>query len=75
MAKSIFKELKEKVMRDEILDRGQRLDGRAFDEVRPIWSEVGVLPRTHGSTGTAAAGHALKPDPSASSGTTSAATR
>ena len=36
-------------MRDEILDRGKRLDGRAFDEVRPIWSEVGVLPRTHGS--------------------------
>jgi polyribonucleotide nucleotidyltransferase len=27
----------------------QRLDGRKFDEVRPIWIEVGVLPRTHGS--------------------------
>jgi len=26
-----------------------RLDGRKFDEIRPIWSEVGVLPRTHGS--------------------------
>ena len=48
-AKVIFKELKEKVLRAEILERGQRLDGRAFDEVRPIWSEVGVLPRTHGS--------------------------
>ena len=48
-AKAIFKELKEKVLRDEILDRGLRLDGRAFDEIRPIWSEVGVLPRTHGS--------------------------
>jgi polyribonucleotide nucleotidyltransferase len=48
-AKAIFKALKEKVMRDEILDRGQRLDGRAFDQVRPIWSEVSVLPRTHGS--------------------------
>jgi polyribonucleotide nucleotidyltransferase len=48
-AKAIFKELKEKVMRDEILDRGTRLDGRAFDEIRPIWTEVGVLPRTHGS--------------------------
>jgi polyribonucleotide nucleotidyltransferase len=36
-------------MRDEILDRGQRLDGRAFDEIRPIWTQVGVLPRTHGS--------------------------
>jgi polyribonucleotide nucleotidyltransferase len=48
-AKQIFKELKEKVMRDEILERGQRLDGRRFDEVRPIWIEVGVLPRVHGS--------------------------
>jgi polyribonucleotide nucleotidyltransferase len=48
-AKVIFKELKEKVLRDEILERGQRLDGRGFDEVRPIWIEVGVLPRTHGS--------------------------
>ncbi len=48
-AKAVFKELKEKVMRDEILERGVRLDGRAFDEIRPIWCQVGVLPRTHGS--------------------------
>jgi polyribonucleotide nucleotidyltransferase len=48
-AKSIFKELKERVLRDEVLERGVRLDGRAFDEIRAIWSEVGVLPRTHGS--------------------------
>ena len=48
-AKRIFKELKEKVLRDEILERGQRLDGRKFDEIRGIWSEVGVLPRVHGS--------------------------
>jgi polyribonucleotide nucleotidyltransferase len=48
-AKAIFKELKEKVMRDEILERGLRLDGRKFTEIRPIWTEVGVLPRTHGS--------------------------
>jgi polyribonucleotide nucleotidyltransferase len=49
-AKAIFKELKEKVLRDEILERGARLDGRRFDEIRPITIEVGVLPRTHGST-------------------------
>jgi polyribonucleotide nucleotidyltransferase len=49
-AKTIFKELKEKVMRDEALERGKRLDGRSFDEIRPITIEVGVLPRTHGST-------------------------
>ncbi len=48
-AKAIFKELKEKVLRDAILDRRIRLDGRQFDQVRPIWIEVGVLPRTHGS--------------------------
>ena len=48
-SKSAFKHLKEKVMRDEILERGKRLDGRRFDEIRPIWIEVGVLPRVHGS--------------------------
>jgi polyribonucleotide nucleotidyltransferase len=48
-AKQIFKDLKEKVLRDEVLERGVRLDGRAFDEVRPIWIETSVLPRTHGS--------------------------
>jgi polyribonucleotide nucleotidyltransferase len=50
-AKAIFKELKEKVMRDEALLRGKRLDGRGFEEIRPITSiEVGMLPRTHGSS-------------------------
>jgi polyribonucleotide nucleotidyltransferase len=48
-AKAIFKELKERVLRTEVLERHLRLDGRGFDEIRPIWSEVGVLPRTHGS--------------------------
>ena len=48
-AKSVFKGLKEKVLRDEVLERRIRLDGRKFDEIRPIWTEAGVLPRTHGS--------------------------
>ena len=48
-AKKVIKGLKEKVLRDEVLERGVRLDGRAFDEIRPIWTEVGVVPRTHGS--------------------------
>jgi polyribonucleotide nucleotidyltransferase len=48
-AKHVFAELKEHVMRDEAIDRGRRLDGRKMDEIRPIWMEVGVLPRTHGS--------------------------
>jgi polyribonucleotide nucleotidyltransferase len=49
-AKQIFKDLKEKVLRDEVLQHGVRLDGRTFDEVRPIWIETSVLPRTHGSS-------------------------
>ena len=48
-AKSILSGLKEQILRDEILDRGQRLDGRRFDEIRNITIEVGVLPRVHGS--------------------------
>jgi polyribonucleotide nucleotidyltransferase len=48
-AKHIFHGLKEKVLRDEVLNRGVRLDGRKFDEIRPIWTEAGVLPRVHGS--------------------------
>jgi len=48
-AKHIFHGLKEKVLRDEVLNRGLRLDGRKFDEIRPIWTEASVLPRVHGS--------------------------
>jgi polyribonucleotide nucleotidyltransferase len=48
-AKAIFKELKEKVLRTEVLEKRVRLDGRRFDEIRAIWTEAGVLPRTHGS--------------------------
>ena len=48
-AKHIFHDLKEKVLREEVLERSIRLDGRKFDEVRPIWTEAGVLPRVHGS--------------------------
>jgi polyribonucleotide nucleotidyltransferase len=35
--------------RETILDHGKRLDGRRFDEIRPVACEVGLLPRTHGS--------------------------
>tara|TARA_Y100000588_G_scaffold386928_1_gene483549 strand:- start:1908 stop:4040 length:2133 start_codon:yes stop_codon:yes gene_type:complete len=48
-AKNIFSELKEKVLRAEVLEQGHRLDGRKFDEIRDIWCEVGLLPRVHGS--------------------------
>ena len=48
-AKRVFKELKEKILRAEVLEQNQRLDGRQFDQIRNIWSEIGVLPRVHGS--------------------------
>ena len=48
-ADKAFKLLKERVFRDEMLEARRRPDGRAFDEVRAIWGEAGVLPRTHGS--------------------------
>ncbi len=37
------------VFRKMVIEDGRRADGRLFDEIRPVWSEVGVLPRTHGS--------------------------
>ncbi len=40
---------KKKIMREKILEHGVRPDGRKLDEIRPIWCEVGVLPRVHGS--------------------------
>jgi polyribonucleotide nucleotidyltransferase len=49
-AKGLFHALQEQVLRDEVLHRGVRLDGRAFDEIRPITIETKVLPRVHGST-------------------------
>jgi polyribonucleotide nucleotidyltransferase len=41
--------LKERIFRDEMLKNHRRPDGRAFDEIRPISIETGLLPRTHGS--------------------------
>jgi len=41
--------LKERIFRDEMLKNHRRPDGRAFDEIRPITIETGVLPRVHGS--------------------------
>ncbi|MDP3172961.1 MAG: polyribonucleotide nucleotidyltransferase [Phenylobacterium sp.] len=45
----VFKELEADVVRRNILDTGIRIDGRTVDKVRQIVSEVGVLPRAHGS--------------------------
>ncbi|MBB6012122.1 polyribonucleotide nucleotidyltransferase [Aquamicrobium lusatiense] len=46
---SVFKELQAKIVRWNILDTGSRIDGRDLKTVRQIVSEVGILPRTHGS--------------------------
>ena len=42
--------IKKKVMRSKIINDGVRPDGRTTTEIRPIWCEVGVLPRVHGSS-------------------------
>ena len=47
--KDLLSDLKKKMMRDKIVNEKSRIDGRAFNEVRPISCEVGCLPRTHGS--------------------------
>jgi polyribonucleotide nucleotidyltransferase len=44
-----FYYIQKEAVRKLILESGKRLDGRAFDTIRPISSEVGVLPRSHGS--------------------------
>ena len=44
----VYKRVKE-VMRKNVLEKGQRLDGRKTDEVRQIKWETGLIPRTHGS--------------------------
>jgi polyribonucleotide nucleotidyltransferase len=44
-----FYYIQKEAVRGLILDSGKRLDGRDFDTVRPISSEVGILPRAHGS--------------------------
>ncbi|MED9821744.1 MAG: polyribonucleotide nucleotidyltransferase [Christensenellales bacterium] len=41
--------LKKEVMRRKIIEQGVRPDGRSLTQIRPIWCETGVLPRTHGS--------------------------
>jgi polyribonucleotide nucleotidyltransferase len=48
-AAKCYDALKERIFRDEMLLKHRRPDGRAFDQIRPINIETGVLPRTHGS--------------------------
>ena len=48
-AGELFDRLKERIFRDEMLLKRQRPDRRAFDAIRPLSMDVGILPRTHGS--------------------------
>jgi polyribonucleotide nucleotidyltransferase len=49
LVKEYIQKLKKKVIRQMVLDDKVRLDGRKYDEVRPIWCEVDYLPSPHGS--------------------------
>jgi polyribonucleotide nucleotidyltransferase len=46
---SAFKKLESSILRGDVVKTGKRIDGRDTTTVRPITSEVGLLPRTHGS--------------------------
>jgi polyribonucleotide nucleotidyltransferase len=47
--KEAFYELQKGAVRSLILDQGKRLDGRGFDDIRPLVSKAGIFPRAHGS--------------------------
>ena len=49
MAKRYFHDVEKKALRNLVLDKGKRVDGRKTDEIRPIWCEVDYLPAPHGS--------------------------
>src|SRR5438552_3100407 len=47
---AVIEEIEYRTMRDQVLSRGERVDGRDLATVRPVTCEVGVLPRTHGGS-------------------------
>ena len=49
-AAKYFDLLREQIFREQVIKDRRRPDGRKFDQIRDIWIEVGVLPRTHGSS-------------------------
>ncbi len=49
-AKKILGSIEKEALRNMILEKGRRIDGRATDEIRDIWTQVGYMPRTHGSS-------------------------
>ncbi|MFK7900052.1 MAG: polyribonucleotide nucleotidyltransferase, partial [Cyclobacteriaceae bacterium] len=49
LAKKYYHDLEKEAIREMVLEDRKRLDGRDLNQVRPIWSEVGYLPKAHGS--------------------------
>lgn len=47
---SVLNDIEKTLVRTLVLDKNRRVDGRGYEEIRPITVEVGVLPRTHGSS-------------------------
>ena len=47
--RALFQDFKKRLVREWVLQEQRRIDGRSFSDVRPIWGEVGMLSRTHGS--------------------------
>src|ERR1700694_2508016 len=47
--KHYYEMVRERIFREQVIQQKRRPDGRKFDQIRDIWIEVGVLPRTHGS--------------------------
>ena len=47
--KTYYEALRERIFREQVINQKRRPDARAFDQIRDIWIEVGMLPRTHGS--------------------------
>jgi polyribonucleotide nucleotidyltransferase len=47
--KEYYEVLRERIFREQVIEQKRRPDARQFDQIRDIWIEVGVLPRTHGS--------------------------
>src|ERR1035437_9438772 len=43
-----YETLRERIFRNQVIDHKHRPDGRAFDQIREVWIETGVLPRAHG---------------------------
>ena len=49
LIKSLLKQIVKEELRSRVIAHGKRIDDRTLDEIRPISSEVGILPKTHGS--------------------------